>query len=41
MFIRSCNHKNIEELLLNIIYSSVSLGHVRKAFKLAVIKPLN
>ncbi len=29
-----------EELLLNIINSSLSLGHVPKPFKLAVIKPL-
>ncbi len=29
-----------EELLLNIINSSLSLGHVLKPFKLAVIKPL-
>ncbi len=29
-----------EEPLLNIINSSLSLGHVPKAFKLAVIKPL-
>ncbi len=28
-----------EELLLNIINSSLSLGHVPKTFKLAVIKP--
>ncbi len=29
-----------EEPLLNIINSSLSLGHVPKPFKLAVIKPL-
>ncbi len=29
-----------EELLLNIIISSLSLGHVPKPFKLAAIKPL-
>ncbi len=29
-----------EEPLLNIINSSLSLGHVSKPFKLAVIKPL-
>ncbi len=29
-----------EELLLNIINSSLSLGHIPKPFKLAVIKPL-
>ncbi len=29
-----------EELLLNIINSSLSLGHVPKQFRLAVIKPL-
>ncbi len=29
-----------EELLLNIINSSLSLGHVPKPFKMAVIKPL-
>ncbi len=48
MFIRSCTHQNYwksllhvaEEPLLNIIYSLLSLGHVPKPFKLAVIKPL-
>ncbi len=30
----------VAELILNIINSSLSLGHVPKAFKLAVIKPL-
>ncbi len=46
MSIRSCTTKLLKELpvaeepLLNIINSSLSLGHVPKPFKLAVIKPL-
>ncbi len=46
MFIRSCTKllKELlpvaEEPLLNIINSSLSLGHIPKPFKLVVIKPL-
>ncbi len=47
MFIRSVFTKLLiellpvaEEPLLNIINSSLSLGHVPKPFKLAVIKPI-
>ncbi len=47
MFIRSCTHKLLKELLpvaeeplINIINSSLYFGHVPKPFKLAVIKPL-
>ncbi len=39
MFIRSCTLPVAEEPLLNIINSSLSIGHVPKPFKLAVIKP--